>query len=602
MNAIKDVLDTHKDDRKFHLYGLPVFQEIIYKVMIQDQLVLPMILSLVMGCILFWIYRDIKLAILPFIVIGMIALWSMGFFAMEGNTLDVVTFILPVVLVIACLCDAVHIISEYRDSAGEETSRTEMVKAIVSRIGVPIFLTSITTSVGFFALATSDIRSIRNFGVFAGLGVLFAFSVSVTLLPVIMASLPVKKREKKAQGALAAIETLLSRLGEWLLGHKLHVVVAMVVIFAVCLTGAMKLRPNMIILGMFKKYVARDIIDVQHFVDVEMAGSCEFDILFKSDEAGAMLRPQTLKMIERIQERTFELYGMLQNLSIVDYLKEMNQVLHDNDPAFYRIPDDENTIEEIMLIYSMDGKDEDLEEVITFDRDQARIRLFTYTAPDSKTSRAWINQAEVIIDDESRGSDVSVEMASRPIVWVDMVESLITEMMKTFSLAFFLIFCLMFVLFRSFKLGVISAVVNIIPITVTFGFMGWFGITLNMATAMMPSIAIAVDDTIHFVWRFENEFRRHGTYRDAVIHTLKTVGKPIVITTILICVGFSVMAFSRLTILTELGLLLSLTVAAALASDLFVAPVLMLLFRPFKLDVEDEADERMPAEDRMVTD
>ena len=196
VNAIKEVLNTHKDGRQFYLYGLPVYQQVLYKISIEDQLVLPSILSFIVGCILLVIFRDIRLVIVPFIVIGMSTLWSMGFFTMEGNTLDVVTFVVPSVLLIVCLCDAVHIISEYRETVTQGADRVELLKAIIARIGMPIMLTSLTTAVGFFSLATSHIRSIRNFGLYTGLGVIFAFFVSVALLPLVMALIPIKKNRK----------------------------------------------------------------------------------------------------------------------------------------------------------------------------------------------------------------------------------------------------------------------------------------------------------------------------------------------------------------------------------------------------------------------
>ena len=604
VNAIKEVLNTHKDGRQFYLYGLPVYQQVLYKISIEDQLVLPSILSFIVGCILLVIFRDIRLVIVPFIVIGMSTLWSMGFFTMEGNTLDVVTFVVPSVLLIVCLCDAVHIISEYRETVTQGADRVELLKAIIARIGMPIMLTSLTTAVGFFSLATSHIRSIRNFGLYTGLGVIFAFFVSVALLPLVMALIPIKKNRKNDDRTLAAFERFLSRLAGWILQHRGSVIGGTIVVVAVCVAGSLRLESNMMILGMLKKNVAKEIIDAQHFVDVEMGGSCEFDVLLKGDRPGSVLTPETLKMIDRIQDRFIKMAGALKSWSITDYLKEMNQVINNNDPAYYRIPDTQGEIDELMTIYSLDGKDDDLEEVVSFDRDAARIRLFTATAPDSKESRIRTDELETALKEESSGSEVSVKFTGRGIVWIDMVESLITEMTKTFSLAFILIFCLMFILFRSWKLGVISAVVNIIPIIVTFGCMGWFHIDLNMVTAMMPSIAIgiAVDDTIHFIWRFEKEFRRHGTYHKAVIHTLETVGKPIVITTILICIGFMVMVFSRLSVLTEFGLLLSLTVAAALLSDLFVAPVLMLLFRPFKAVTDGNACDVVVSREGVVMD
>lgn len=150
VNSIKEVLDRHKDQRKFHLYGFPVNSEILYRITIEDQLVIPAILSFVIGCILLWIFRDIRLVILPFVVISMTGLWAMELFTMEGNTLDVVTFVIPSVLLIVCLCDAVHIISEYREADTGAGDHTEMLKTIIARIGMPILLTSLTTAIGFF--------------------------------------------------------------------------------------------------------------------------------------------------------------------------------------------------------------------------------------------------------------------------------------------------------------------------------------------------------------------------------------------------------------------------------------------------------------------
>ena len=141
------------------------------------------------------------------------------------------------------------------------------------------------------------------------------------------------------------------------------------------------------------------------------------------------------------------------------------------------------------------------------------------------------------------------------MIWVDMMEALIIEMLKTFSLAFVLVFVAMFLLFRSWRIGLISVVVNTIPILVTFGVMGWLHVSLNSATAMLPNIAIgiAVDDTIHIIWRFEKELRRHKAYGKAMVSTLQSVGKPVIITSVLICLGFGALFFSRLTIMTEFG-------------------------------------------------
>ncbi|MDY6905343.1 MAG: MMPL family transporter [Thermodesulfobacteriota bacterium] len=284
VNAITDVLKTHKDDRKFYLYGLPVYQEIIYKIMIQDQIVLPMILSALMGLLLLLIFRNIWLVILPFGLIGITCLWTMGVFVMMGNTLDVVTFIITCVVLIVCLCDAIHILSEYRDTSQEGTSRIDHLKTVIARIGPPIMLTSLTTAVGFCSLAASGIRCTRNFGLYTGLGVVLALVVSLTLIPLAMSVLPIKTegRQKNDRG-LMAIEALLVRLAEWILNHKRRVSVATILVLVFCVTGALKLDANMKIFGLLKERHVRSIAEAQAFIDVALGGSAEFDVLLKDN-------------------------------------------------------------------------------------------------------------------------------------------------------------------------------------------------------------------------------------------------------------------------------------------------------------------------------
>ncbi|MDY6905344.1 MAG: efflux RND transporter permease subunit [Thermodesulfobacteriota bacterium] len=586
VSAIKRVIKTHKDDRKVYVYGMPVYQEILYKIMIEDQLILPSIICLLMGGLFFLIFKDLRIVVLPFIVIGLSILWAMGFFVMGGNTLDVVTFVIPSVLLIVCLCAAIHILSAFRDAYTKDTDRVDTVKRTVSHIGIPVMLTSLTTAVGFLSLTACSMKSIRTFGIYAGLGVIFAFLTSITVLPLLMALLPLKKKPKNDGTVL---ETSLGRLAGWILRHKRSVAVGTIIVMAVCVPGALKVDSKMVILGMFKKNVAKDIVDAHHFIDVEMAGSCEFEVLLKGDRPGAMLEQDVLETIDRTQHRMLETCCILKTLSIVDYLKLMNQVLNDNDPAFYRIPDSRQKIDSIMMLYAMNEEAARLNTIINDDYSEARIRLFSLTGDSSEVLRLMINQGKAIINEEFAGMDVTATFTSQMDVWGNMVEALTAQMTKTFSLAFVLIFAMMFLLFRTWKLGLISSVVNVVPIIAAFGYMGWFNIDMNMATAMMPSIAIgiSVDATIHFIWRFEKEFLRHQNYPDAFIHTMKTVGKPITITTVLICVGFSVLFFARLTVFTEFGLLLSLTVAAAFMADVFVAPILIFILKPFKTATGD---------------
>ncbi|MDY6933961.1 MAG: MMPL family transporter [Spirochaetota bacterium] len=152
VDAIKNIIDEEKDNRKFYLYGMPVYQKAIMDAMIRDQFHLTPIVPFLMGLLLFFFFRDIKLLTIPFILIGICALWAFGLLTLSSNTLNYVTNILPIVLLIVCICDSVHIMTHYKEINKDYIHRKDALKDVIIRIGIPIMLTSITTGVGFFSL------------------------------------------------------------------------------------------------------------------------------------------------------------------------------------------------------------------------------------------------------------------------------------------------------------------------------------------------------------------------------------------------------------------------------------------------------------------
>jgi predicted RND superfamily exporter protein len=266
----------------------------------------------------------------------------------------------------------------------------------------------------------------------------------------------------------------------------------------------------------------------------------------------------------------------------------MNQAMNENNPAYYRIPPTSDHAAQFLMLYSFDEDESNLESLVNFDYSQARVRMFTVSADDSVIGRKAFNESEKIISEEIRGADLQAAFTGRPKVFLDMVDSLIMGMAKSFSLAFVVILIMMITVFRSLTLGLLSTIVSIIPAIITFGVMGWLNIPLNMMTAMVPSIAIgiAVDDTIHFMWRTRKEIGICGNYKEAISRSLRSVGRPIITTSILICIGFSVFYFSELTVMTQFGFLTFTTVFAALLADLFLAPVLLLVFKPIRIEEE----------------
>lgn len=584
VNEIQNVIDKKKDDRKFHIYGMPVYQKLIFDAMLSDQFILTAVLSALIMILLFYIFRDIYLVFMPFILISITGIWALGLLVISGSTLNFATFIIPIVVLIVCLCDSVHIMSQFKEAEKGHTTRKDLLKNIVIQIAPPIMLTSITTAVGFFSLGTSGIKPVRDFGIFTGLGVLFALGVSITLLPMIMSVSKLKEETSRENRSFVMMERILARIGNWIPDNKGVVLIFSIIAITIAIFGITGIEARQDIIDTLKENTALD--EARKFIDKDMAGSCEFNIPFKGRHAYAVLEPDNLKLMDHIQDRLVrEVPEVLKCVSVVDFLKEMNSAINNNNPDNYQIPSTKVENLDLLEIYDFDEDKADIKSLINSDYSQARIRMFTSSADDSVIARKAFNRSEKIIFEEAEKSDINIDFTGRPKVFLDMVDSLVNGMIKSFSFAFIVIFILLIMVFRSFGTGLLCTIINIVPAVLTFGIMGWLNIPLNMLTAMVPSIAIgiAVDDTIHFVWRLEKELQYDGNYTGAILRSLTSVGKPIITTSILICAGFSIFYFSKLTLLTEFGFLTITTVISALIADLFLAPVLFLIFKPIKI-------------------
>ena len=212
----------------------------------------------------------------------------------------------------------------------------------------------------------------------------------------------------------------------------------------------------------------------------------------------------------------------------------------------------------------------------------ARIHIrFNYV--DTRDMKTMITDIEQKISELFDGTGVEVEVAGSLPMYIHMVDYILDSQIQGFSLALIVIFIMLSILVRSFKLGLLAMVPNIIPIALTCGIMGWLRIDLDIVTVLIPSVAIglAVDDTIHFIARFRFYFERTRNYDTALDRTIQTAGIPITITSIVLFFGFGIMMVSTFKPIAYFGLLAAITMISAMIADLFVLPALIKVFKPF---------------------
>ena len=260
----------------------------------------------------------------------------------------------------------------------------------------------------------------------------------------------------------------------------------------------------------------------------------------------------------------------------MEYVKEFNKAFNENNPAFYRVPD---AAEDIADAYEL-GDPEVLERLLSMDRKETCVIFNTIWDSDESGYRLHADVTDYLSNHFR--PDFSFHITGLSSLYLTMNKHLQESQIKSFFIAFFIIFLMMIVVCRGFWLAVLSMIPNLFPIFLTLGVMGWAGIPLDVATTMIASvtIGIAVDDTIHFVSWLRRNAAIHKDRKTAIVQTFTDVGKPIVITTFLLFSGFIVLVMGSIIPTRMFGLLTAFSMLFALIGDFFVLSPLVLIFRP----------------------
>ncbi|MEZ4290608.1 MAG: MMPL family transporter [Myxococcota bacterium] len=277
--------------------------------------------------------------------------------------------------------------------------------------------------------------------------------------------------------------------------------------------------------------------------------------------------------------------------SIVDIVKDLNQVFHEGDPAWYRIPETREEVAQYLLLYESSGGEE-AEEYVSSDYRRANLELRLRLAPTTATQDLVAKLSRSIEQEPLRETKLS--LTGIGALWLRLMDYIMSSQIQGFAIAFGVITAMMIVIFRSFRIGLISMVPNLAPVFLALGAMGWFGISLDYNKVGIAAIAlgISVDDTIHLMARFRHEFQVHGRYEKALEAAMSDVGRALILTSVALVLGFLVNGFSEMRAQALYGVLLSSALVVALVADFLFMPSLVLWLKPFGPE-----GERRPEQD-----
>ena len=574
IDQIRQQLTRSHADLTAYQIGMPVVSESLALHTQRDFLRLPPVTFFLVALILVLLFRNLRDALLPLVCVTLTLVWTLGIVAIAGIALSILTMIVPVFLIAVGTAYCMHIVAEYRRQRILATSPEIATQNTFAGITLPTVLAVVTTILSVGSLTISRIAAIRAFAVFACGGMASFAIILFTFLPAALSLIPIPQAppsdEPIRPGLLQRLTAIIIRID---LDHRKKALALLGAVLAVCLLGLPRLKVETNPVDYFRKGVPiRDAFDHIHH---HLSGSFPVSVMVTASEEAWFQEPDAIEALDRFQRFAESLPGVDKAVSLAEYLKLINYATNRYEPAHYKLPEEGFEVRMLLNSYRMMlGKDM-LDAFVSTDLSRANIVLFTHT-----TSSADFLSLKRRIDSHVKRAyppGTTWDVTGFGIVISASSYQLTSGQVHSLGLTMLMVFAIMFMLFLSWKVGLIAIVPNLFPIAINFGVMGWLGIELSMATSLIASVAIglAVDDTIHYLVRFNRELKTDLDPRRALEATLAHMAQPIIFTSITIGIGFAALMFSGFEPTAVFGAMMAITLFAALVGDLVLLPILM---------------------------
>jgi hydrophobe/amphiphile efflux-3 (HAE3) family protein len=587
VEAVYEVVrEYHNDGFQIFIAGSPAVMHAIKQFMQSDVKKFMRIAVLVIGVCLFVMFRRLSGVILPLVVVAVSVASTFGLMALLGVSFKLPTTILPSFLLAVGVGASVHVLSLTYQALRRGEQRNLAIRHAFSHSGLAIVMTSLTTAAGLASFSFAGVAPIADLGIFASIGVLFSLWYTLTLLPALLAIIPLKIKDPEKAARKNRVDRLLEFLADYSIDHYRAILIVAAVLLGVALYGAAQVRFSHQVLNWLPEDL--NVRISTEVIDRELKGSVVLEVLLDTGVENGLYDRDTLLAIDWLtedMERDFagEQVFVGKSIAVTTILKEIHQALHGNNPDFYKVPDNERLIPQEFLLFENSGSD-DLQDVVDSRFQVARITL-KVPWQDALLYRSFINEAQQRFEAEFSGTQLEggetmqVTVTGIMSIFGRIISAAIYSTAQSYIIALVIITLLMIVLIGNLKLGFISMIPNLTPILCIIGFMGLASIQFDMFTMLIAPIAIglAVDDTIHFMYNFKKYFEQTGDVREAVHRTLQTAGRAMLTTSVVLSIGFFIFTLASMNNLFYFGLLTGIAILLALAADLILAPALMAL-------------------------
>ena len=561
-----------------HFAGLP-YSRSITTGKVKDELNMFLILSLIVtGIILFLFFRSFKAVFFPLIIIGVVVVWVLGTLALLGFKITLLTGLIPPIIVVIGIPNSVYMLNRYHHEYTQHGDQMKALSRIIRKIGVVTFITNLTTAVGFFVLVTTEINVLVEFGIVAGINIMATFIVSIILIPGVFSLYKPPSQKHLKHLKFKMLDWVIKKID--VIVHSVRPVIFILTIAVIIVSafGLTKIRAV--------SYMVDDIPENSplkndlKFFEENFSGVMPLEIIVDTGDKKGVQNLRNLRKINEFETFISSIDGISQPVSVVSFAKAARQAFYNQSEAFYSLPSNRDL--GFIMRYLSEGETEELSQSFIDSTGQlVRVSLKMADIGSNKLDSLVNGVIAPQIDTIFADSKMNVNVTGTTLMFIKGNKFLIENLLTSMLIAFFIIAVIMGMLFRNFKMIVISIIPNIIPLLITAGIMGYFGIPLKPSTALIFSIVfgISVDDSIHFLAKYRQElFAQKFIVSEAISKSIRETGSSMIYTSIILFCGFIIFVLSEFGGTIALGKLTSITLFFAMVTNVVVLPALILQF------------------------
>lgn len=533
---------------------------------------------LITSLIFFFFFRSFRATLISVVIVIIGVMWTFGFIGLFRYEITILTGLIPSLVIVIGIPNCIFLTNKYQQEYVAHGNKARALQRVITRVGTATLMTNLTTAAGFATFMITNSKLLKEFGLIASINIIALFFLCLIVIPIYYSFQPIPKDKHLEHLNRNYTQAFMNWIAKTVKYSRSKVYIVAGLLFILSIFGALKIKTSGSLTEDMPKKATfyRDIL----FFEKEFGGVMPLEITIDTKRKKGVMKSSTLKKMDELQKSIEEIPELSKPISIVNLVKYSKQAFYNGNPTYYDLPNSQEKA--FVLSYaknaSKNNKNDLMKSYVSKDGSVARITTFMKDIGTGNMEKVE-NKLLVKINKLFPPDRYKVTLTGKAYVFEKGTKYLLSNLVSSLLFAVLLISLLMIFMFRSFKMVIVSLIPNLLPLMITAGLMGYFGVPLKPSTILIFSIAfgLSVDDTIHFLAQYRQELTTHNwKIKKSVFATLKESGVSMFYTSVVLFSGFSIFCLSSFGGTVALGGLIAITLLFGMLSNLMLLPCLVL--------------------------